>query len=218
MPYRILLSGERVKNMKIDTFDQQYLERTREVCQKLFHENYITEYVFAPNDALKRANEDYSFIMSHYEAIEELLDRCGWELCHDSRAGVLYLTSNYAMAKMILNQLESYFLLAMRLLYDEKRTQASASGEVFVTGLEIVEQLTSLNAVDQVNKRDRGRALRTLAGKNIVAKMTGKWEDPDVRLAILPSIVCALSQDKVKAVAQMIAAGKKADEEEAAEA
>lgn len=204
--------------MKIDTFDQQYLERTREVCQKLFHENYITEYVFAPNDALKRANEDYSFIMAHYEAIEELLDRCGWELCHDSRAGVLYLTSNYAMAKMILNQLESYFLLAMRLLYDEKRTQASASGEVFVTGLEIVEQLTSLNAVDQVNKRDRGRALRTLAGKNIVAKMTGKWEDPDVRLAILPSIVCALSQDKVKAVAQMIAAGKKADEEEAAEA
>lgn len=204
--------------MKIDTFDQQYLERTREVCQKLFHENYITEYVFAPNDALKRANEDYTFIMAHYEAIEELLDRCGWELCHDSRAGVLYLTSNYAMAKMILNQLESYFLLAMRLLYDEKRTQASASGEVFVTGLEIVEQLTSLNAVDQVNKRDRGKALRTLAGKNIVAKMTGKWEDPDVRLAILPSIVCALSQDKVKAVAQMIAADKKADEEEAAEA
>jgi len=204
--------------MKIDNFEQQYLERTREVCQKLFHENYITEYVFAPNDALKRANEDYSFIMAHYEAIEELLDRCGWELCHDSRAGVLYLTSNYAMAKMILNQLESYFLLAMRLLYDEKRTQASASGEVFVTGLEIVEQLTSLNAVDQVNKRDRGKALRTLAGKNIVAKMTGKWEDPDVRLAILPSIVCALSQDKVKAVAQMIASDKKADEEEETEA
>ena len=218
MQYRILLSGERVKNMKIDNFEQQYLERTREVCQKLFHENYITEYVFAPNDALKRANEDYSFIMAHYEAIEELLDRCGWELCHDSRAGVLYLTSNYAMAKMILNQLESYFLLAMRLLYDEKRTQASASGEVFVTGLEIVEQLTSLNAVDQVNKRDRGKALRTLAGKNIVAKMTGKWEDPDVRLAILPSIVCALSQDKVKAVAQMIASDKKADEEEETEA
>lgn len=114
--------------------------------------------------------------------------------------------------------MESYILLGMRLLYDEKRTQASASGEVFVTAMEIVELLTSLNAVDQVNKRDRGKALRTLAGKNIVAKMTGKWEDPDVRLAILPSIVCALSQDKLKAVAQMIASGKKAGEAEEAEA
>lgn len=200
--------------MKVDAFDNQCLERTREVCQKLFHGNYITEYVFAPNDALKKANEDYSFIMAHYEAIEELLDHCGWELCHDPRAGVLYLSSDYAQAKMILTQLESYFLLAMRLIYDDKKTQASASGEVFVTAREIVEQLTSLNAIDQVNKRDRGKALRTLAGKNIVAKMTGKWEDPDVRLAILPSIVCALSPDKTKAVAQMLTASKETQEEE----
>lgn len=200
--------------MKIDTFDNQSLERTREVCQKLFHCNYITEYVFAPNDALKKANEDYSFVMAHYEAIEELLDRSGWELCHDPRAGVLYLSSDYAQAKMILTQLESYFLLAMRLIYDEKKTQASASGEVIITVREIVEQLTSLNAIDQVNKRERGKALRTLAGKNIVAKMTGKWEDLDVRLAILPSIVCALSPDKTKAVAKMLTAGTEIDEEE----
>lgn len=200
--------------MKIDAFDNQRLERTREVCQKLFHGNYITEYVFAPNDALKKANEDYSFVMAHYEAIEELLDRSGWELCHDPRVGVLYLSSDYAQAKMILTQLESYFLLAMRLIYDEKKTQASASGEVFITAREIVEQLTSLNAIDQVNKRERGKALRTLAGKNIVAKMTGKWEDPDVRLAILPSIVCALSPDKTKAVAKMLTAGTEIDEEE----
>lgn len=199
--------------MKIDAFDDQRLNRTREVCQKLFHGNYITEYVFAPNDALKKANEDYSFIMAHYDAVEELLDRCGWGLCHDPRAGVLYLSSSYAQAKMILTQLESYFLLAMRLIYDDKRTQASASGEVFVTAREIVEQLTSLNAVDQVNKRERGKALRTLAGKNIVAKMTGKWEDPDVRLAILPSVVCALSPDKTKAVAQMLTADSEKEDE-----
>lgn len=200
--------------MKIDAFDSQLLERTREVCQKLFHGNYITEYVFAPNDALKKANEDYSFVMAHYEVIEELLDCCGWELCHDPRAGVLYLSSDYAQAKMILTQLESYFLLAMRLIYDEKKTQASASGEVFITAREIVEKLTSLNAIDQVNKRERGKALRTLAGKNIIAKMTGKWEDLDVRMAILPSIVCAISPDKTKAVANMLSTGTQMQEEE----
>lgn len=92
--------------MKIDTYDAAVLERVREVCQELFHKNYITEYVFAPNDALKKANDSFSFVMAHYDAIEELLDRCGWKLCQDPRAGVLYLSSEYAPAKVILTKIE----------------------------------------------------------------------------------------------------------------
>lgn len=192
--------------MIIDTYEEVTLERVREVCQELFHGNYITEFVFAPNDSLKKANESYSFIMSHYDAVEELLDRCGWQLCHDPRAGVLYLSSVYARAKVILTKWESYFLLAIRMLYDEKKTQASASGEVFITTREIVEQLTTLGAVEQISKQQREAALRTLAGKNIIARMTGKLGELDARIAILPSVVCALSTEKTKAVANMLAA------------
>lgn len=191
--------------MIIDTYDDATLERIREVCQELFHGNYITEFIFAPNDSLKKANENYSFIMSHYDAVEELLDRCGWQLCHDPRAGVLYLSSVYARAKVILTKMESYFLLAVRILYDEKKTQASASGEVFVTTREIVEQLTTLGAVAQISKQQREAALRTLAGKNIIARMTGKLGELDARIAILPSVVCALSAEKTKAAANMLA-------------
>ena len=63
--------------MKIDTYDAAVLERIREVCQELFHENYITEYVFAPNEALKKANDSFSFVTAHYDAIEELLEPGG---------------------------------------------------------------------------------------------------------------------------------------------
>ena len=192
--------------MIIDTYDEMTLEHIRVVCQELFHGNYITEYIFAPNDSLKKANESYSFIMSHYDAVEELLDRCGWRLCHDPRAGVLYLSSVYAPAKVILTKWESYFLLAIRILYDEKKTQASASGEVFITTREIVEQLTTLGAAEQISKQQREAALRTLAGKNIIARMTGKLGELDARIAILPSVVCALSAEKTKAVANMLAA------------
>ncbi len=190
--------------MRIDEYDDATLERVREVCQTLFHGNYITEYVFAPNEALKKANESYSFVMAHYEAIEELLDRTGWRLCHDDRSGVLYLSSNYAQAKIILTKTESFFLLSMRLLYDEKKTQASASGEVFVTVRDVIEQLTTLGALDKVTKQERDKSLRTLAGKNIVARMSGKWGDMDCRLAILPSVVCAISAEKTKAVLEMM--------------
>ena len=198
--------------MKIDTYDAAVLERIREVCQELFHKNYITEYIFAPNEALKKANDSFSYVTAHYDAIEELLERCGWKLCLDSRAGVLYLTSEYAPAKAILTKIESDFLLAMRLLYDEKKTQASASGEVFVTTREVVEQLTTLGAVDQVTKQERERALRTLAGKNIITRMTGKWGEMDSKLAVLPSVVCAVSAEKTKAVVNMLSARRQEEE------
>ena len=200
--------------MKIDAYDGAVLERIREVCQELFHKNYITEYIFAPNEALKKANESFSFIMAHYEAIEELLERCGWKLCQDPRAGVVYLSSEYAPAKVILSKIESYFLLAMRVLYDDKKTQASASGEVFVTTQEIVEWLTTVGAVEQVTKQDREKALRTLAGKNIVVRMTGKWGEMDSRLAILPAVVCAISAEKTKAVINMLTTQEQSEEEE----
>ena len=200
--------------MKIDAYDGVVLERIREVCQELFHKNYITEYIFAPNEALKKANESFSFIMAHYEAIDELLERCGWKLCQDPRAGVVYLSSEYAPAKVILSKIESYFLLAMRVLYDDKKTQASASGEVFVTTQEIVEWLTTIGAVEQVTKQDREKALRTLAGKNIVVRMTGKCGEMDSRLAILPAVVCAISAEKTKAVIHMLTTQDQSEEEE----
>lgn len=200
--------------MKIDAYDGAVLERIQEVCQELFHKNYITEYIFAPNEALKKANESFSFIMAHYEAIEELLERCGWKLCQDPRAGVVYLSSEYAPAKVILSKIESYFLLAMRVLYDDKKTQASASGEVFVTTQEIVEWLTTIGAVEQVTKQDREKALRTLAGKNIVVRMTGKWGEMDSRLAILPAVVCAISAEKTRTVINMLTTQEQSEEEE----
>lgn len=205
--------------MILDAYDEQTLEQIRDVCQKLFHGSYILEFVFAPNDTLKKANPDYSFVMAHYDAIEELLDRCGWKLSNDTRAGVLYLSSHYAQAKITLTKMESYFLFALRILYDEKKTQASASGEVFVTTREIIEQLASLGAVEQVNKQERGKSLRTLAARNIIARMTGGWEELDTRIAVLPSIVCALSSEKTKAVAQMLSAHpEEADAKEGDEA
>jgi len=202
----------------LDDYDDATMERVREVCQELFHRNYITEFTFSPNESLKKANIDYSFIMSHYDAIEELLDCSGWKLRHDELVRVLYLTSDHVNAKVILNKIESYFLLALRLIYDEKKSRASASGEVFMVVRDIIEQLTTLGAVDSVPKQEREKALRTLANKNIISRMTGKWGDMDARLAILPSIICAISSAKIKNVLEMLSAGGNEDPEPMADA
>ena len=203
-----------MRNIIVDEYDEETKEKIRDICQELFHNSFITEYVFAPNDSLKKANASYSFIMQHYEAIEELLEHCGWRLRHDEQVRVLYLTSENARAKLVLNKIESYFLLALRLIYDDKKSRASATGEVFITARDIVEQLTTLGAVSSVLKQDREKALRTLAGKNLIARLTGKWGDMDARLAILPSIVCVVSSDKTKSVLEMLSESDISEEQE----
>jgi len=201
--------------MIVDDYDSDDLEGIRGVCQELFHSNYITEYVFAPNESMKKANPSYSFIMKHYPAIEELLECCGWKLRHDEQVRVLYLTSDFTSARAVLSQTESYFLLALRLIYDEMKIRASATGEVFITVRHIMEQLTALGTIDSIPKHEREKALRTLASKNIISRMTGKWGDLDARIAVLPSIICAISPDKIKSVLEMLSLDKMGEDTDA---
>lgn len=197
--------------MRIDQESAETREQIKEICHKLFDENYILEYVFAPNDTLRKANPDYSFLFRHFECIAELLEQCGWKLEQNTQAGVIYLTSLYPSAKIVLTQTESYYLFGLRLLYDEKKMHASASGEVFATVQELLEKLATLDALKPVSRSDRERALRTLQNKKIITRMTGKLKDPDAQLAIMPSILCAISASKVKRLLESIAKNHAAD-------
>lgn len=173
-------------------------DRIRILCQKLFHENYITEFVFAANEKLRKSNFDYNFILARFEIFSELLDAVGWHLHKDSSNGVIYITSDYSGVKPVLNKLETFYLFALRLLYDKKRSSASATGQVFVTVREMTEQLDSLNATDTQSKKERKSALSTLRNKNIIARIDGELDDLDCKIAILSSILCVISAAKVK--------------------
>ena len=184
--------------MRIDQESAETREEIRELCHKLFDENYILEFVFAPNDTLRRANPDYSFLSLNFDCVVELLEQCGWKLNQDTQAGVIYLTSLYPSTKVTLTKTESYYLFGLRLLYDEKKMRASASGEVFATVQELLEKLSTLDALEPVSRQERERALRTLQNKNIITRIAGKLTEPDAQLAIMPSILCAISAPKVK--------------------
>lgn len=184
--------------MLIDKESNDIREKIKELCHKLFDQNYILEFVFAPNDVLRKANPDYTFLSLHFDCVAELLDQCGWKLNQNEEAGVFYLTSPYPSTKVTLNKTESYYLFGSRLLYDEKKMKASASGEIFATVQELFEKLSTLDVLNPVSRQERERALRTLQSKNIITRITGKWTDPDARIAIMPSILCAISSTRVK--------------------
>lgn len=173
-------------------------DKIKDLCQKLFHENYITEFIFSNNDKLSSSNPEYNYILSKYRIFEELLDAVGWQLNHDSSNGVIYITSGYSGAKPVLNKIETMFLFALRIIYDKKRSSASSTGQVYTTVRDITEQLESLNAVTNITKRDRKAALSKLREKNIITRIAGELGEMDCKIAIRPSILYVISATRVK--------------------
>lgn len=186
--------------MKWDTLREEEQKHIRTICQRLFHENFLLEFRFSAKDAMKKSDPDYLFAFQHFSEMSELLDACGWTLHKDDRAGVIYLTSGYPGAYLPLKKLESQFLFALRLLYDERRLQAVHTAEVRCTVRDIIEKLNTLNAIEIVNKQERADALRTLETRNVISRIAGNWSELDTSLVILPSILCVLSSEKIAAL------------------
>jgi hypothetical protein len=63
--------------MLIDELSSEKREDIKLLCQKLFNENYIPEYIFAANEKLRKANPDYSMLLACFDAVSEILDSCG---------------------------------------------------------------------------------------------------------------------------------------------
>jgi len=200
--------------MLIDELSYEKREDIKLLCQKLFNENYIPEYIFAANEKLRKANPDYFMLLACFDAVSEILDSCGWSLNRDDQVGVIYISSSYPAMKTILSKLESYFLFALRLIYDQKKTGVSATGQVFIYVRDLIEQLSSLGALDQVTKQERKKALQMLKNKNIIARITGELSDLDAKIAILPSILCVLSASKVAMLKKSLDTIQSAEEED----
>lgn len=198
--------------MNWDALNIDEQERIRAICQRLFHENFLLEFRFSAKDAMKKADPDYTFAYQKFSVLSELLDACGWRLHKDDRAGVMYLTSTYPGAYLPLKKLESQFLFALRLIYDDKKMQAAHTSEVLCSVRDIVEKLSTLNAADNITKQDRNDALRTLEARHIIERISGAWAELDTSLVILPSILCVLSTDKIAALRNHYAQAEQEEE------
>ena len=189
--------------MKLGDEDKK---RVQKLCQQLFHKNYITEYIFANNDNLRKSNPDYNFIQSHFQIFEELLEATGWKLNDERDFGVIYITSDDVSARAVLDSVETAFLFAIRILYDKQRSRASSTGQVYITVRDIIEQLESLNSLTEIPKTRRKAALSTLRNKNIIYRINGDLGDLDCKIAVMPSILCVISSSRLKLFIERLAA------------
>lgn len=184
--------------VKLNALEQELFKNT---IQFLFAHTYLveTEYDFIEN--MKKTNRNYLFVQRHFNLFQEYFDYAGFTLENDQNYGVLALHSDLEGNRVHFDPLTTKIIYALRLLYDEKRSQVSLSSDVFVTVMDICQKLQITGAVQKrIPQNSLRDSLRRIASFQIVQKQSGKWYEPDTRYLVLPSILFIVTGEQVSSI------------------
>lgn len=182
----------------------------RRVCNRLLSSCFICK----ANEATKA---EYYFILKYKGEFAKYLDVLGFRLEIDEDLGVVQLTSPSGYSRQSLKLYESILLLILRVLYDEKKRELSASGEVIVTLGDIQERFISLHIRDRLIDRTTMRsALGLFRRFNLVEILDKDISDEASRIIIYDSILMALRMEDISEAFDKLLAYRKGggDDEE----
>ena len=123
----------------------------------------------------------------------------------DSNYEVIYVENEYEYNKKRLDKNTTIFLYGLRLKFDEDRESVKLNTDTIVSVSDIVKTLIDVGAFNKKpSDMDIKTALSNLAKFNIIQKVDGKFEDPETKIIIFPSILFAVTNEKITALSQTI--------------
>ena len=171
------------------------LEQFKSVCNQLLSRTYIVRTIYQPGKG-RVDNPDYLFLSRHYEAVQEYLSLLDWDLRRDELNGYFYVLNTDEANRCNLNKKETAILLALRLIYEEK----------VVTDYPVFPAKPNMEEVK--------RAFTVLENHSVIQRLEGKFNQGSCRIAILPTILSAVSSEKLNLVVSVL---KKEETDEKAE-
>ena len=178
------------------------LEQFKSVCNQLLSRTYIVRTIYQPGKG-RVDNPDYLFLSRHYEAVQEYLSLLDWDLRRDELNGYFYVLNTDEANRCNLNKKETAILLALRLIYEENMERL---------GLEQVTDYPVFPA--KPNMEEVKRAFTVLENHSVIQRLEGKFNQGSCRIAILPTILSAVSSEKLNLVVSVL---KKEETDEEAE-
>ena len=177
------------------------LEQFRSVCNQLLSRTYVVRTIFQPGKG-RVDNPDYLFLSRHYEAVQEYLSLLDWDLRKDDLNGYFYVLNTDEANRCNLSKKETAILLALRLIYEENMERLGLEQDAVCTVRDLLEKVVADYPVfpSRPNMEEVKRALTVLEHHSIVQRIEGKFNQSSCRLAILPTILSAVSADKLDLV------------------
>ena len=194
---------------------QKELEQFKAVCNQLLSRTFVVRTMVHP-DKGRVNNPDYTFLSSHYEEVREYLSLLDWDLRKDDFNGYFYVLNTDEVNRCNLGKKETAILLAIRMIYDENQERVGLEQDVICTVRDVLEKVVTDYAIlpSKPNMDEIKRSLTLLDNHCIIQRIDGKYNQTGCKFAILPTILTAVSSEKLSATVAVL---RKEDEDEEAE-
>ena len=181
--------------IKMD-FLEGMLQRDKDEFTRICNRLLSNCFVCRKNETSRR---DFYFILQHREKFSGYLSVLGYRLEINEEYGVVQLTNPQNYNRYNMKLFESILLLILRILYDEKKRELSASDEVIVNMGDIHEKFLSLKIRDKMmDKTTLRNAVSTLRRFQLVEVLDRELDNEDSRLIVYDSILMAVRVEDIR--------------------
>lgn len=178
----------------------------KRIINQLLAKTFLLRDAYDLTEGRVKVHADFRFVERFFDVFSGYLDLAGFVLHRDNAYGVMSLASTHDYNKFQFNKFTTLVLLSLRLMFEERREEVSLRHEVIIETHELVSKMQVLGIIEKKpSMKDLADALKILASFNIVERFEkGKWEAPETRLMILPSILFIIPNEKISQVAETI--------------
>ena len=190
------------------------LEQFKAVCNQLLSRTYIVRTLVRPGKG-RVNNPDYTFLSLHYEAVQEYLSLLDWDLRKDDLNGYFYVINMDEANRCNLGKKETAILLALRMIYEENQERLGLEQDAVFTLRDVLEKVVTDYAIlpAKPNMDEVKRALTLLENHSIIQRIEGKFNQSGCKFAILPTVLAAVSSEKLNDVVSVLRKEGDTDEE-----
>lgn len=189
----------------LNTATQKELEHFKSVCNQLLSRTYIVRTLYRPGSG-RVNNPDYTFLSTHYEEVREYLSLLDWDLRKDDLNGYFYVLNTDEANRCNLSKKETAILLAIRMIYEENQERLGLEQDAICTVRDVLEKVVTDYAIlpARPNTDEIKRALTLLDNHSIIQRIDGKYNQGSCKFAILPTVLAAVSGEKLNAVVSVL--------------
>lgn len=190
------------------------LQQFKSVCNQLLSRTFVVRTLYRPGRE-RLNNPDYTFLSIHFEAVRDYLSLLDWDLQHDEANGCFYVINTDEANRLILSKRETAILLALRMLYDESQERLGLEQDALCTVREVLEKVVTDYAIlpAKPNMDEFRRAMLVFENHAVIQRIEGRYNQADCRFAILPTILTAVSAERLHEAAAVLRKEENADEE-----
>ena len=180
-----------------EKFNDKEKQMFSNVCNQLLFNNFLSKEKKDTKDA-------YYFVLNYKRMFDEYFEVMGWEVILSSENGAIQLYNRDNKNLFRLKKNESIILIILRILYQEKITSYTDSGNSVVVKVdEIHQKYESLEYKKKIYKTDLVTILRMFKRFNLIEPQ-GDVTRGSCDIVIYPTILLAVNNYNIEVLYQML--------------